>query len=751
MLKNPENPTSLTSGSLTGWMAQGPTGLLFSVTRGPLSCKKRSMHHRMWIAKLATGLLVAGTALRAAEAPVHPEPARTKGWSWKTPPDQVRPVSGKRSHLFYVGEPVTFKLAAAAVTYEVRDYWGELVDHGPAGPAITLPVKTPGWYKLYVYGQEARKEWGDIVGTTTFVIFRNDPRFPALPPAAVPGGTYPSMDEPLRGVLGMGPQRHAVRGFDKLDEVFKGLGSDVGLDAQFYLPFDAARKRALMVAFPNGTKGKLEAVRQVVERFKNEVRYWEPRNEPNFGASGAGFVTNELMDFHRTVKSVDPSLRVMGPGTVSIGPQLQGWLEDFFKEGGGRYLDVFSFHIYNGINGDLFLARKTLDNLQATLARHGLERIEKWQTEQGFFACVYGSYQPRLQSRWTLLELMVFEQYGIPREHNHLWYDRSHGFWDVPTWWENEDGSLNPAAALVRVFAEELHGKTFARALDFGQDGNKLYLGSAFTGGGKTVAVLMNAGCGVGEVELRVTGAGALHTVSAFGVASEAPVANGIARLSVPEIPVYVELEAGQRLEVVPQNWGQNLARLPGVTATASGSGMHPVDRKIPNDIAKIHNGEYENWYWAQNAAAHEWMDDTRGFPAWVELGLPSALPVARVVVFCGVPWQWRGTFLDHELQCEKDGQWVTIRRVQEPARTFGVYSPPTRTTVDSFFSDRWIFEHRFAPVTTRKIRLLVHDTTFGGGATSLVAEAGGQTGPHQITLREVEIYGPTPGGPPRE
>ena len=116
---------------------------------------------------------IAPQAATAAEPLAHPEPARTKGWSWKTPPDQVRPVSGKRSHVFYVGEPVTFKLGPSAVSYEIRDYWGGLVEHGPASASIKLQVKLPGWYKLYVYGKEVRKEWGDIVGTTTFVIFRN--------------------------------------------------------------------------------------------------------------------------------------------------------------------------------------------------------------------------------------------------------------------------------------------------------------------------------------------------------------------------------------------------------------------------------------------------------------------------------------------------------------------------------------------------------------------------------------------------
>ncbi len=63
----------------------------------------------------------------------HPAPARTHGWSWKLPPNLVRPNSGLRNNIFYVGQPVTFKLGPSARTYEVRDYFGEIVDHGPAG------------------------------------------------------------------------------------------------------------------------------------------------------------------------------------------------------------------------------------------------------------------------------------------------------------------------------------------------------------------------------------------------------------------------------------------------------------------------------------------------------------------------------------------------------------------------------------------------------------------------------------------
>jgi len=692
----------------------------------------------LWLLALA-GSLHAGEAAPAE----HPAPARTKGWSWKTPPDMVKPDSGKRNHVFYVGEAAAFKLGKSAVSYEVRDYSGELVDQGPAGESVTLKVKAPGWYKLYVYGKEVRKEWGDIVGTTNFVIFRNNPSFPPLPPPKTPGGGG-TEDEVMRGVTGMGPQRHRAEAA-KPTESFKELDAGLEPDKKYYLPFDPARKRALMIAFPNGTKGKLDGVRQVVEHYKDVVKYWEPRNEPNFGSSGADFVKNEMQDFYDTVKAVDPSAKVMGPGTVAIGPQLQGFIHDFFKAGGARCIDVFSFHIYNGINGDVWLARQALGSLQEILARYGVEKIEKWQTEQGFMAAVYGSYQPRLQGRWTMLEFMLFEQNGIPKEHNHYWYDVSHGFWDCPMFWENEDGCLNPGAALIRVWSEELCGTSFARSFDFGKDGNKLYIGSLFTGVDRSVAAIMNVGCGVTELELRVQGGDKLHVASPFGVESDVPVQAGVAKIKVPELPVYVELAQGQTIEPVALDWGPNLARQPGVTAAASGTGEHPVKSSIPNSITKIVNGEYENWYWNQRDGDHPWMDNTKEFPAWVEVRLPAPAQVARVVVFAPVPWQWDGTLVEYELQYDKGGQWVTLDRVKEPLKTFGVYSPPTRTSVDSFFADRWAFEHQFAPVTTAKIRLLVHETTWGGGATSIVPEAGGQTGPHQVMLREVEIYGPAP------
>jgi hypothetical protein len=712
-----------------------------------LSCAGVSL----WAAVLTAAIVtLASGGACGADPPKHVPPERKHGWSWTPRKDAVSPDCGRRNPLFYVGEPVVFTLGPSAASYEVRDYWGELVDHGPAGPSVTLKVKQPGWYKLYIYGKQATKEWGDVVGGTTLVVFRPSDKFPQLPPKGTPGGGG-TEDEVIRAVAGIGPQRHAANA-DKPDESIRELEKSIAIDRAMYLPYDPLRQRALMIAFSNGTRGKEAGVRRVVEHFKDVVRYYEPRNEPNYGSSGKDFLERELKPFHAAVKGVDRNLKVMGPGTVAIGPSLLPFIEDFLKAGGGDYIDVFSFHVYNGINGDLVMGRKSMDGLLALLKKYGAEKKELWQTEQGYFAAMYGAYQPRHQGRWTMLEMMLFDQYGLPREHNHLWYDRSHGFWDFPTWWENDDGGFNPAVPLMRVLAEEQFGTRFSRAFDFGEPGNKLYLGSLFESPdrSKAVAMFASAGSPDGKVPLQVSGGDVLHVISAFGVEQDLPVRGGSVVLSVPELPVYVELARGQKIEVVPTDWGPNLARAEGATAMAAYPPAPPknlqdagqVKAAQRNKVAKIINGELENWYYAQQPGDGPWMDNAPAFPTWVEVRLPAAAGVARVIVYAAPPWQSQGTLLDYELQYEREGRWVTLAHVREPPRCVPVFTPPTRTSVDSFFSDRWIFQHSFPSVTTRKIRLLVHDVTWGGGATREETEAGGQTGPHQMTLRELEIYG---------
>jgi sugar lactone lactonase YvrE len=662
-------------------------------------------------------------------------PATTWGFLPQGPPNEVTITSQNRDNVFYVGNQIILQVSnpSAAVSYEIRDYWGNLIEQGPASQFIYPQVTDPGWYKIYLRGAQNQPPWGEYVGATTFCIWRNNPNFPAMPSASTWGGDGLD-DGVVRGIAAIGPDRHQVD-CTSATSTIATVSEAIAVDNTYYTGLDPIRPRKLLCSFGNGTSN-LAGVAQIVTALKGSVRYWEPRNEPN-DTPAAQYVTNELIPFYNTIKSIDPTLKVLAPAIVTIGPPEQGWVQDFIAAGGLKYIDGFSFHAYNNINGDLWLTRQTMSYLDSILAPY--PNLERWQTEQGYDAALFGSYQPRLQGRWTMLQMMVFEQHGIPKEQNHLWYDKSGGFWDAPTWWENFDGSLNPGAALMRVWSEELFGASFAGSFDFGTPGNKLYVGDLFTGPGKKVAAFITAGSPCETIELTDTGDATVNFVSPFGVARTVPVQGNTFKIPISEVPSYVEFSG--TLNVVPINSGTDLALTPGTAASASGDGLYPPDPTVPNSTSKIIDGVLQNWYWTQQAPDHPWMDDTPQFPAWTEVDFPSPQTFNNVIIYAAVPWQLDGTLVDYDLQYYKNGQWVTLGTVTEPTKTFQVYTATNQTQVDSFFSDHWVFQHWFPQVTAQKIRIWVRNTTWGGGATQLVAQSGGQTGPQHICLREIEVY----------
>lgn len=674
-------------------------------------------------------------------------PARA-GWQWQTPPVLVTVGTSHRNNVFYVGQPVVFSLqGGGAAAYEVRDYFGNVVDQGPAASPLTVNVQAPGWYKVYLFGSTSLPPWGNAVGATTFVIFRDDAHFPHPPPWSTPSSysTDGGQDNVMRGIISLGPQRHFISDVNNPDPTLQTVTADIGLDQQYYLANpDPIRPRDLLINFPNAGSN-MAGVTKVATQLGDRVKYWEWQNEPNTATNRGDLYANQMKTFAQTIHAVNPALKVIGPTTVEISPGSLGWIEAFFQNGGGNAIDAFAFHAYNATNGDLWLARTSLENLNILLAKYGQDKKEKWQTEQGFPAAQFGVYEPRHQGRWTMLQNMVFEQYGIPKEHNANWYDWSHGFWDVPDWWISDGGGLNPTGVLMRVWSEECYGAKFSKAYDFGDPGNKMYLGSLFQGPGKSLAAFMSAGGTDGQVTLKVSSGTSLHIVSAQGAASDLPVTNGMVTLPVPEIPVYVEMVPGQTIQVVPVNWGPNLALQPGVTASASGAATHPTDSNDTNDISKLFNGKMENWYYDFTSNSRPWSSNTdlSAGPAWVEMDLPVPTLINRVVIYCPVPYSTDTSLLDYELQYYSSGQWVTLSHTTEPPKTFPFYTKSDRCTEDSYYSARNIFTNEFPAVKTRKIRILVHDCTWGGEATQEAANAGNGVGPHQINIREIEVYSP--------
>ena len=388
-----------------------------------------------------------------------------------------------------------------------------------------------------------------------FSIFRANPNFPPIPPVGTTQGTESTGDNPSRGSLAAA--RNATRCLPTIQsEAWPARGFDVGQDQQFYLPYDSYRGRTLLGVFHSNSDNRA-GVRSIVQALRGSAKYWEGRNEPNFFVSPQNLVT-ELGNFYADVHSqdIDGSLRVLGPGTENINPGSHGlgYIREFLQAGGGATIDGVSFHLYNGYLGDPFLLRRSMQGLVDLLTEFGQQNKEKWQTEQGFGAAVNGAHQPRLAGRWSMLYFMIMEQFGVPKEHNHLRYHREGGFWFQPSWWVNSDGSFSPVGSLVRVWSEELAGTRFTSAYDFGTVGNKLYIGSLFTGPGKKLATFISAGSTDGQVRLQVSEP-SVHVVTAFGLERDVPAQNGFVLLPVTELPTYVKFTGS--LAVVPQSWAR--------------------------------------------------------------------------------------------------------------------------------------------------------------------------------------------------
>ena len=687
--------------------------------------------------------------------------ARPAQATWIDPPQDwvtIRLQTPARNNVFYADEPVRFTVApltngtkAPVVGYEVRDYYGRVVRSG-AVMQSTIDLKTllPGWYKLDVFSSMVRPTpYRDAAVSTTICVFRRDPHFPARPaPDAkgqpVFGGSF-NHDGIVRGLLGLGPERHQAD-VNNLDENYKRLDADLAIDTAYYAKYrDPLNLRPLLITFGNGTKDHDAQVSQVVRRYKKQVSTYETRNEPQ-DTPAAEFVRGELTPFRNAVLAADPQAHLIGPSVVGLNEGQLGWLDQFFQAGGANQMDGFSFHAYNAVNGDLALGRRSLNGLRDVMRRNNVN-LPLWQTEQGYAAPIHGVYTPRHQGRWTMLQRLLFDSYGLPKERDVWWYDKSHGFWDFPHWIVNDDTSLNPMAPLMRVYSEETWGKKWVGPLHFGASADNRMLGNLYRGPQGGVAALMSAGATSDAVRV-VTDptVRALTVVSAFGIVSRVPVVKGAATLPVSELPRYVRLAPNQKWGVVPF-FAPNLARLPGATITADGG---------TSDEPRLHNGQMETWYWAQSGDMKDgpsapWnihLDgrDTLKNPVNIDVTFPTPRPVRRVVLYATTPHQYQCAPLDWALQYrDARGAWRTLKRFTEPTNVVPRYTPFARCAYDLFYSERWIWDVDFPPVQTTQLRAVFYDVSLGGmpthetSALSGGAESGGQ---RLLTLREIEVYG---------
>lgn len=136
-----------------------------------------------------------------------------------------------------------------------------------------------------------------------------------------------------------------------------------------------------------------QAVKQRAEDFKETVDAWELINEPSLWRIKSGKdkgkhcmgpeKTARLYQAAREVlKEVAPNVKLIGP---AIPIREFEWVERFLKAGGGKYIDIFTYHGYCD-NPDIYDTYGKIIKTRELLRKYGLKNIKICSTEQYFGA-----------------------------------------------------------------------------------------------------------------------------------------------------------------------------------------------------------------------------------------------------------------------------------------------------------------------------------------------------------------------------
>lgn len=455
------------------------------------------------------------------------------------------------------------------------------------------------------------------------------------------------------------------------------------------------------------------------------TRFEGPYNEPLLNAE----IAHQMRLFQDAVHTGNASAVAIGPMPVDI-TNLPAW-ENFLIAGGGNYCDEISFHDYNSItNGEMNIGRSTIENFIALLTKYGVQNKVMWQTEAtNVFTAVYGVHHPK-RSRVMMMMVLLWEQYGIPRERNPQWYDVSHGFWSFPSFLQHGDGSLNPYAFMYRTLAEETWAQTHSQRLRFGPVGDRIFLGSLYSGSaGKTVVLMSESYMPNSTITLYLTGVtGTVTVVDAWGNTSSQTISNGYVTIPVTEIPTYVRLPVGATVSVYSCNDWPPISKGQGYSVALN---TRSTLTDLP--VSELTDNGFMTYYASQFPRGEGKIGSYATLPNTATLMFENAAKVDRVVIFNGPAWQSLSCLLDFDVQTTINGTtWVTQNTVDNTAdaTTFlhGANSTNTGTQLETFWKEQYIFDVKFpASMIVKGVRLYVRATSYGGEPNAAAVAAGGQ------------------------
>jgi hypothetical protein len=484
-------------------------------------------------------------------------------------------------------------------------------------------------------------------------------------------------------------------------------------------------------------------VRAYVSRFKGRVKYWEIMNEPNFSMSPDQYVAM-VKQLTPLIKSIDPAAQVMGPTVCGI--QLP-WHQAFYALGGGPYVDILSVHDYEGHESiDEVHWRWKFAELRKIMAQYGDANKPIWQTERAVGGVRGGNFMGLTQAIRTTLHRDVLETLGVAPEHNSLYYMNQGGYTEVPSYLWSDSGPHAAIMALRTRHAQtQARGRSYAGTLDFGPDGNKIFLGLRYNGGDGSTIVLRNLGTVEQWLKVAVSGGSSLQVMDAFGNIQSVAVQNGQAELSVTQMPQYLLLSPGQNVTAPQISLGTNIAAQASFSYTGESRGNMSL---LNNGVTEVF---HDNVAFGGTDGGAIWTGGltvgSNGVPTPQALQMTFERPydISKLLIRSVRADNQFSSLLDYDLEYWSSGRWQSLESMRTPMPASD-WVTNAETLVNTWHADTNFFVHQFTPVTTDKIRLIPRRTTFGFSADAAAAAATQRTwGGHRepsLMLREIEVYG---------
>jgi len=133
---------------------------------------------------------------------------------------------------------------------------------------------------------------------------------------------------------------------------------------------------------PVAMEAFLAFVKAAVERYKDQIDYWEVWNEPNhpnyWGTEPDGKEYGKLLvETAKLIREVDPDCKIIGGSMAGIHPDFA---DDFLSVGSDKLIDIISYHNYGAVPEERVYA--AID-LWEVINKYNPE-IELWQGECGY-------------------------------------------------------------------------------------------------------------------------------------------------------------------------------------------------------------------------------------------------------------------------------------------------------------------------------------------------------------------------------